>query len=244
MKLGIYGDSYADSLHSIKYNPDISYIELLTKEYGKLNFRARGGSSVYYSFDQFIKTHSQNDRNIFIKTVSNRLWIDRKTKDYRNGIHISCLDSALSISQSTDVEAKQIGEAAAQFFLHLMDFKKEQLVDSLFIDKILTIRPDTIIIDATQFGFGKDCDWDFYSIDQSTFHHTYRDLRHCHLSTEKHLILFEMLQDCIENNRNEIDHSRLMNVRPSKPLEKAFTTDATYHTITYEDYFTERFLSK
>ncbi len=139
-----------------------------------------------------------------------------------------------------DHEIYKIAKSAVDYFSYLTDLKKETLFDNLLVEKILQIRPDTIVIDATKFGFQFDCDFDFYNIKHTDFLQHHRDGRHCHLSTEKHLLLYEMIKDCIDNYHNNIDHERLLNVKPSKSLEETFVSLTNYETISYNKYIQER----
>jgi hypothetical protein len=77
MKIAIYGDSFADE-HSPKYpelNQDKSWARYLRdKNFDVTNFSALG-SSVYWSYKKYQENHKNFDKNIFIATSPDRLYI-------------------------------------------------------------------------------------------------------------------------------------------------------------------------
>jgi len=209
MQIGIFGDSYADNFIKAEYNPTPSYIKLLYEKYGTLNYYAQGGSSLYYSYLQFKKHHEKSDRNIFVRTVDGRLYIPGHMVGNKNGLNIANRGNAEQIAVNTkytDAEI-EIAKAAIMYFDYLLDIEKDSLVNKFLLEEIKKIRPDTIIIDPTIFGFGNDPDIQYYFRHRNVSN--YWDIRHCHLTYKKHQQLFKLVLDCIENNKNHVDNDSL-----------------------------------
>lgn len=74
MKLGIYGDSYADcpAANNTSWVNVLAGLLSRNNDNVKVFNHARGGSSVYFSYKKFLATHHQNDLNIFLVTEPNR----------------------------------------------------------------------------------------------------------------------------------------------------------------------------
>lgn len=209
MQIGIFGDSYADNFIKSKYNPTPSYIKLLYEKYGTINYYAQGGSSLYHSYLQFIKHHEKSDRNIFVRTVDGRLYIPGSIAGNEAGLNISNRANAEHMvvdTRSTKAEI-EIANAAIMYFDYLLDIEKDSLFNTFLLKEIKTIRPDTIIIDPTIFGFGNDPDLQYHFRQRDVSN--YWDIRHCHLTYKKHQQLFNLVLDCIENNKNTIDNNSL-----------------------------------
>jgi hypothetical protein len=73
MKIGVYGDSFAD-IHSNKHASHFAWHNQLTKLIpgSTVESFGLGSSSLYYSYCKFLETHDQFDIIIFLVTESNR----------------------------------------------------------------------------------------------------------------------------------------------------------------------------
>jgi len=71
MNLGIFADSFG-KVRDIVKNPTKSWTVLLENNFNVTNF-AKSGSSLYYSYDLFLKYHTTFDKVIFVATVPGRL---------------------------------------------------------------------------------------------------------------------------------------------------------------------------
>lgn len=71
MKIGIYGDSFGESYIQSKH---FAWYNLLTRYLpgSKVKSFAKGGTSVFYSYKQFLQTHHMFDVIIFLVTEPNR----------------------------------------------------------------------------------------------------------------------------------------------------------------------------
>lgn len=70
MKIGIYGDSFATS--HIEHNPNSWYRILATRLNAELTNYAYGGTSVYWTYNNFLENHDKHDLNIVLVTEPNR----------------------------------------------------------------------------------------------------------------------------------------------------------------------------
>jgi hypothetical protein len=123
---------------------------------------------------------------------------------------------------SDSPEIAKVFNAVKDYLLYARNESQEYIFHDLMLREIKAIRPDAILIDTLKFSGPVDTDFIFWNIlDRTDVFVKYDDTRHCHMSQEKHYILYEMIEDSIKTGK-EIDHSRLSNVKPSKTFEDYF----------------------
>ena len=71
MRIGIYGDSYADPM---KKNNTPNWIDVLRSKYTDVKSYGQAASNLFYSVDQFKKTRHLYDKIILLVTDPSRLW--------------------------------------------------------------------------------------------------------------------------------------------------------------------------
>jgi hypothetical protein len=226
MKVGIYGDSHAASIFDRSVNDDISYIEMLYHKYDVKNFGV-GGSSLFYSYNEFLKTEKDFDKIVFIATTPGRIYLnpfDHTTIDIAH-LHITGIDQADRNIEtySNSIRNKKVFETIKDYVLYVQNIEQERKFHELMLKDIKHQRPDVMLIETNKFAAGKDTDFNFWNIDEiaSNIFARFQDFRHCHLSKEKHVILYEMIEENIKTGK-DIDYTKLMNVRPSKTFEEYF----------------------
>ena len=160
MKIAIYGDSFADIVNNRRAIAEISWPTLLNKHFEQVDNYARAGTSLYWSMEQFERTHANYDRVIFVVTTAGRwpgvIWSEemdqpvglpnydqavRERSRLDNIWHYPRLTAATKdrlAQQIKDVEAWYLGLA------QIMPF--ENYVHSLMINRIKLVRRDAIIV--------------------------------------------------------------------------------------------------
>ena len=233
MKIGIFGDSFADCSWYpwAKTNTNIGpgWPELLAINYKLINY-AHGGSSLFYSYQLFLKHHTQFDKVIFVTTAAERFYtnlVETKTifhvvpgTDFKKR-------SQIEKDQGHYTNAK-IVEAASDYVLYALDSKKEKLFSDLMVDNIARIRNDTIVIPALHTTEPSTVTLGDISLLENTFYnmsdnlsklHNLTDLRKCHLTDENNHMVYEKIIDILTGKSN---HFKLTNEDfkiPSKPLQ-------------------------
>jgi hypothetical protein len=158
MKLAIYGDSFADPSYADPEIQTASWPGLLSHDYHLDNY-ALMGSSLYWSMQEFERTHEAYDRVVFVVTSAGR-WpgvITAEDIDPRP-LAVSSYDQALRIksllensktlanlSQQTAV-IRQVDDIAAWFLGDARHWQFELYVHRLMISEILRLRPDAVVI--------------------------------------------------------------------------------------------------
>lgn len=202
MRIGIFGDSFADDVMHRDYANYPSWVELLRTLYNMdvTNFAA-AGSSLYYSFNLLEQNHFKFDKIIFVTTASARITIpdhipviDPRTR------HINSIFTAEHILSRDwppmTPENRKAVEAAREFFLYLCDHNREELFHNLMIERLRKTFADKIImIDAlpkdNNIGMLSISNKEITSngLDPLDFRHN--DARMCHMTKRNNEIFAE-----------------------------------------------------
>jgi hypothetical protein len=74
LKVGIFGDSYADPIRhghdNFRELDDIGWPNLLQNNY-EVGLHAIAGSSIYYSYQEFLKHHEKYDKIVLLDGFAN-----------------------------------------------------------------------------------------------------------------------------------------------------------------------------
>lgn len=208
MKIGIFGDSYADeNIHrNIAKYP--SWVELLkdNKNFEVCSF-GMSGTSLYYSYTQFLKNHEQFDKIIFVITVPGRIMLPEYISVPDGDElwrHINNANTASQhIKRANTSHFKNACVAAKMYYEYLFDLEKEELYHRLLIDEIKRIRSDAIMVDTASPIIGKVTLSEISKkeilgagLPIELFHSN--DRRMCHLSKENNIRLSRLAKRWID----------------------------------------------
>lgn len=160
-KIGIYGDSWADPNHGHDSDPSLDNLAW-SKRLTETAVYAKGGSSIYFSYCLFMQTHEQYDRIIFVATNPGRWHLPIKANN--RDFHLNSLGTVkyfrkhgykqCDVTMTAELDSK-LG-ALEQFYLELADFDADQQICSLMIDRIMAVRPDTVLVMSHNTGWYND----------------------------------------------------------------------------------------
>lgn len=167
MKLGVYGDSYADAKD--KSSP-ICWYNILAKSFGyntSVDNYATAGSSLYYSYKNFLSTHKNYDLIIFLATEPHRYPISFSPKNIKITFYITSVPHIEQILSSFD---KKLTEEEIEFLLNLKGWfhaSNQQYnleMADIILNNIEQIRNDVIIYPCFFQSFTKER-FEKYSLD-------------------------------------------------------------------------------
>lgn len=150
--LGIFGDSYGDAYCNhitgdVVINSNLSHkfhwSKLLVDELNLeiINYSA-GGSSLFYSFKQFLKNYHKHKANIFLVTLPARY-----TKPIKFiGGHYDFIPNLGNLSIRNSHELYDPSYSALEGFFLCQDMDFERMIHFLMIEKLLKIDPDVILV--------------------------------------------------------------------------------------------------
>lgn len=225
MKIGIFGDSFAqsfiwpDDLHS---RVGKSWSEVLSEKYDVTNF-GLSGSSTYYSYDNFVRSHSKFDKVIFISSEPGRITLPKHSILSAGGFsyprtHQICgyADAEKSLSylqkNNSEIKAQAILEAAKNYYLHIENILEEQTVNNLYEDTISKIRPDSLVLSAFVRRSASNVilsdisakEINHWGISMQEIQQTHREIRRSHMTEENNLILAGLIDAWISTNKFNI----------------------------------------
>lgn len=138
IKIGIFGDSFADPYNNLKREWGISWTQLLTENYGYIieNF-AEGGSSLWWSYERFLKNYEKYDQIIFVVTMWGRLSSSEKIN---NGCYVHF--PARGITDSDFIENSneftvKICHSIKDYFLYFQNDQQEKFLHNRIIEEII-----------------------------------------------------------------------------------------------------------
>jgi hypothetical protein len=151
MKIGIFGDSFADEKVYEKL-PGKSWVEYLRTDYNyDVTSYGKAGTSIYYSYDLFLTQNHHYDKVIFVCTDIGRIALPhyinvKKDFDWLRHIpNVNTAESHLSSKYHTH-DSIAATKAAIEYFKYLYDSKKEEVIQNLILNDIRTRRPDTVLM--------------------------------------------------------------------------------------------------
>lgn len=160
-KIGIYGDSWADPNHGHDSDPSLENLAWC-KRFNQAVIYGKGGSSIYFSYQMFMQTHERYDRIIFVATNPGRWHLPVYTNNRE--FHFNAPGTVKhfreqgykqnNLTMTADLNSKLL--ALEQFYLELSDFATDQQICSLMIDRVMAVRPDTILVMSHNAGWYND----------------------------------------------------------------------------------------
>lgn len=154
LRVGLYGDSFGTGslpLINGEYDSGINYhwSKLIEQKHKcDITNYAVSGASVYYCYKQFMDTHHLYDRNIFLVTAFGRFnhSIRIKHEDHRivNLAHLETYFEPHIYLKLSNEERQQLNQVKTWF--KLLDEAQDREMCELMTEKVLSVRPDTIMI--------------------------------------------------------------------------------------------------
>jgi hypothetical protein len=241
MRIGIFGDSHADcNYRKWEHAPDIGkgWPEWLTQFYKIKNF-ALGGTGLWYSYETFIKCHKKFDVNIFLPSQAHRFSITLPERNETFNIVPTFTNDPLGHKHRRDTPLdNEILNAADAYIKYILNYDREKTLGSCLIDKIVKIRPDTIILNCfdnwdaqpfdpdTNFGLShmSRLEYDHWNVTPESLRASGRtvDYRKCHISDENNEMVFKKVLHAIQNKLTYVDFSKEDVIKSNKSIDFYF----------------------
>jgi hypothetical protein len=232
MKIAIYGDSYTAGQVAPNLNPEPSWIELLAKKFGNITVFGAGGSSVYYSYKNFLETQRVFDKIIFFASFVQRLYINNNDirKEFRHVSNSTSMTSPDVFHKESERRiVTELLDAVQKYYLYLYDGEREEIFRNFMLKDLKERRPDIILFDVEYYMSNDMDDVAYYrKTKQINFssdfmvHQNCVDLRQMHFSLEKTKVLADIMTYNLQNHKNHIDYDLIKNAVPTKSFNQYF----------------------
>ena len=217
LSVGIFGDSFAAPADR---HVTPGWPEILTDNYTVTNY-ARRGSSLYWSYKNFIEYEDNFDITIFVVTQPGRISLAEDVVppggSGMNLMHVAANrieDSLVRIAEMRKLNNDSIWKSwekiyncVKMYYTYVHDRERGELFHNMIVNK-LTEFNDNIIIPAFPIHRDEPCMRDIYrleneawNIDSTTLDSMYHDKRNCHMTYDNNKIFAEMLDTYIKSDR-------------------------------------------
>jgi hypothetical protein len=210
MKIGIFGDSFADCSWASHFQSGPGWPELLADQYNVTN-HALAGTGLYYSYEQFCKHHKNYDRIIFVSSCVDRFSVYLPNADKIFHIVPGAWNHSALIKNLNKNDLR-ILNAVENYVLYVLDPERELTFGKLMIDNICRMRNDVIILPAFPIKDNLTTPLHLISVMEEQYYNLSKinlnnltDIRKCHLTDENNLMVYKKLITAIDENRNSIN---------------------------------------
>lgn len=242
MRIGIFGDSFADAgnyNYKHELNQTLAWTEIISQQHETVNY-AESGSCLLHSVDKFKRYHNEYDKIIFVVTGFDRFEFnsyvgsicndDFLLRKYMHCVNLPSVEFALEQIKESNVNPiiKSALEAAKNYYIYINDDNRNMYLHNLMLDDVRRTRPDTIFIPAFHHSFpGKVYSTVMADIQQLENNHWgYNavdkidkiDLRYCHMTCENNEIFANDVISWINGDPVHIDISKYK--KPVDPASK------------------------
>jgi len=245
MKIAIYGDSWG----SLGLNEPHSYLgwpEILANQPDvKVTNFSVVGSSLYYSYKQFIKNHSSYDINIFLITSIGRMYVSSMPHSIAK--HVNGLSNVLenketfkqltNLDKATKEQIEKINDALVLYYVYLHNDEQDHDIFNALLYHAKSLTNNTIFIPCFKqpdqlslldiyemenrvSGASEKYFLQGIEINSILGDKCLRDNRVCHLTKRNNEILAEKIINAINNNMKSIDLSITDFVEPTESIDE------------------------
>lgn len=214
MKIAIYGDSFAAS------NGPTSWTFILKKKFD-VTVYALGGTSLFWSYKNFISTYKDFDTIIFLVTDFGRLYV--ADKDIAPSVcNIFCVENSIKTCQGPLLN---ILNAAKQYYTYLQEEEYELSMHYLMIEKIQNLCKESnkklILVPCMRTSLHPEftdtfdstfCLSDINNKEREHFGIPHegmfaerKDRLQNHISDDNNLILANIMTDLVEGRQLKVD---------------------------------------
>lgn len=218
MKIAIYGDSFGANPIGVKDYSIYPYVgpswwEILSSKYAITNY-CEWSASLLFSTDQFLKTHEQYDKIIFLVTHPGRI-----TVKYNN-THRHFVNYEYSTFWKKDAKKQgweSLLDAVLTHYKYIADYDYALLQHEAYLNLVTSKRPDTILIPSFKNSipnFNGFCLCDVFDKEQQFWKIKYDvskcDIRKGHLTNKNHEIFYNLIEKIL-HGVNELDLEKFTN---------------------------------
>lgn len=213
MKIGIYGCSYADEMSAKFPNDGKSWSSHLRDRNFDISNFAQSGSSVYWSYNNYLKNHVKFDKNIILVTFPDRITI----KDPDNNFFLFVtVWHTINDKQRSFYKNKNLDQAIELYYKYLHNIEEFQEYKNLIIEK-LNKNHNTLVLDVKDLFEISKIDLYFYDRKEFWDPMIYKDNRFNHMNNLNNKILADQISEWLNTGNFNLN----MNAFQTPKIEDA-----------------------
>jgi len=216
MKIGIFGDSFADDRTMwVEHFKDVgpSWIDYLRDQNIEIDNYAFGGSGLYFSYEKFISNFQKYDKIIFLVTSPGRISLPDKDGKYSHWYGPAMVEEDLATC--FDYNKKVRLNAVRDYFMYVKNDKFDNLVHDLLIENISKKHDSMLMIPSfiysrirSSMPFIKISEFEaaFWNLKDVLPHSLgLQDARKCHMCEENNLMVGEEVFNWVKTDKFNLD---------------------------------------
>ena len=214
MKIAIFGDSFA---HTEPCNEDRAWYHILKNKGYDITNLGRAGSSLWYSYNEYIKHYKSYDKCIFLITSWGRFHLPQLHMPFWPGIQQ--IEGAL-MDPNLPNEDRKVLASVYNWCIFSRNDEQEIQYHELILADILQKNNNTLLIPCFNHDMSRipqkysmmdihQIDIDYYKLDWQDKNKVWhrkplqpggRELRACHMNDENNIIFANKIIEYINNN--------------------------------------------
>lgn len=225
MKIGVFGDSYAEKSYQFAETPSIWY-NFLHTEYGhNVECFGEGGSSIMFSAELIRQYANNYDLAIWCLTTPGRFSFTKANEN--RSYHVT---TAWDRCNSNDVDLNKKHEVCIDYLKYVFDWDTENLIGKSLVSYLQLQFPNLMIIPcfppplSATFNLYELCEQEaqHYLPGQKIYeiYKTYRDLRPGHITVDNQKILAKLINNQLTPGVFQTSYNNF--VKPLLPIDKVF----------------------
>lgn len=227
MKIGIFGDSFADEFNMHRTDNMSWANQLRNLGYDVTNY-GKCASSLYYSYRQLLEHHRKYDKVIFLITGAGRLYLDHLPEKLQHIAH----GRVAFLKNETHGKNIEIINALEGYYNYLHNHTHENTIHNLLLKECKQIRPDALFIpcfpEHAENGFNLMMLSDYESEEFKNKHDltNFRiiDRRFCHMNDNNNLLIAQKIKKWIDGEDFCVNESEF--VPSTLPIEEILKLEA------------------
>lgn len=225
MKIGVFGDSYADKRYVTSDVPCIWYNFLATDHNHSIDCFGESGSSILFSAELIVEKFKDYDLVIWCLTTPGRFSLPNKING-RN-YHVT---TAWDQCQSKDLEIIKKHSVCIDYLKYIFEWKTENFIGKALVHHVRDLCQNVMIMPC--FPPPLDARFNLYNLCETEAQHyfpartipeiykTYQDLRPGHITVENQKILAELVVQNLGPGVFETSYENF--ITPTQSIDQVF----------------------
>ena len=231
MKIGVFGDSFADRSYNQSDSSVIWYQYL--KEQHAIDCFGEGGSSILFSANLITQMANNYDLIIWCVTTPGRFSLPCQTNNHT--YHITTAQDECTL---TDIEIRKKHKVCVDYLKYIFDWDTENFVGQAVVSYVMSLYKNIMVIPCFPSPFPlkfnlyqlskQETEYFFPGMDIPEIYQQYNDQRPGHISSENQQILANLIEQNLQPGFFQTSYDNF--VKPTQPFNTLFQ----YHDPIYK----------